>query len=344
MSLTVIGGTTMRYGGTVVLAAFLGGCASTQLNYNTIDIANNSDSLLTKQILYNLNAFIENPIAVPAQIVVTGGTASTSNSVTPTVGTPLDRALSVTTSTGVSRTSAVASPTLGASATDGWTQSYTFAPITDPDRTKRLDSLYRYVVDWSAQAHGNRKFVSNYPLIFKSINYSEPLCLIGKKADGSNDTVDMTADGKKVCATNVNGASVARGQSSRTYSRQVADEHYLAGPTCVVCGSPRRLHINPKISGTWLHWKSAGGVPVPPGREVQEGDVLLGTYGARSFFVSPENGQKFVDFSIAVQSASTIGSGGSAGAASATAGGGGAKSITLFDATTGQPFIGLSPQ
>ncbi|MBR0685324.1 hypothetical protein JQ594_05315 [Bradyrhizobium manausense] len=330
---------------TIALGLFLGGCASTQLNYNTIDIANNSDNLLTKQVLYNLSAYLDNPIAVPAQIVVTGGTASTSNSVTPSAGAPLDRALSVTSATNISRTSSIASPTIGISANDGWTQSYTFAPITDPDRTKRLDTLYRYAIDWSADPNGNRKFVSNFPLIYKSVNYAEPLCLVGKKADNApNETVDVTADGKKLCATSVNGNAAARGQATRSYSRQVADEHFLSGPTCVVCGAGRHLHPNAKFSGPWLHWQNASGAPVPLGREVHPGDIPLGSSGGHAFFISPENAQKFVDFSIAVQSASILAAGGAAGSASASAAGGGSKSITLFDTTTGQPLIGLSPQ
>jgi hypothetical protein len=332
----------MRCGGAIALTFFLGGCASTQLNYNTIDIANNSDSLLTKQILYNLSTYIDSAIAVPAQIVVTGGTASTSNSVTPSVNSPIDRSLTVTTTNAVSRTSSIASPTVGLSANDGWTQSYTFAPITDPDKTKRLDSLYRYALYWSSEANGSERFVSNFPLIYKSVNYSEPLCLVGKKPDGTSETVEVPADSKKVCATSVNSNAAARGQATRSFSTQVADEHYLAGPTCIVCGSRKRLHISKKIAGPWLHWQNAAGDPVPPGREVRSGDVFLGRSSGHSFFASSENAQKFVDFSIAVQSASTVASGGSANSATASAVGS-SKAVTLFDATTGQPLFGIVP-
>ena len=37
------------------LAVF--GCASTQLNYNTLDLAASSDNLITSQILFNLGKF-----------------------------------------------------------------------------------------------------------------------------------------------------------------------------------------------------------------------------------------------------------------------------------------------
>jgi hypothetical protein len=340
----------------VSVGTALCGCASTQLNYNTMDIANNSDSLLTKQILYNFATFLDNAVAVPAQIIVTSGTASTSASASSNVSAPFDRASTATeTVAGVSatrtRTSSVASPTIGASGSDGWTQSYAFSPITDPDRMKRLDALYRYAVEWSANEEtGNQRFVRNYPLIYKQVNFNEPLCLIGKKtADGSDAVVSVPVPVGKdkepatVCGTSTttNGGAV-RAQTSRSYSTQAIDEHYLQGPTCVVCGSLRRLHINKKIAGSWLHWQDNRGGPVPSARTVRDGDIPLGTYGNYSFFVASDQAEKFVDFSIAVLSASTLLSGGAAGSAGgANAAASAAKSVTFTDPLTGQQFIGV---
>jgi hypothetical protein len=322
------------------------GCASTQLNYNTVDIANNSDSLLTKQILYNFSTFLDNAVAVPAQIVVTSGTASTSASLSSTISSPFDRALSATEtvaggSTTRTRISAVASPTIGGTGSDGWTQSYAFSPVTDPDRMKRLDSLYRYAIEWSAQGEaGNQQFVHNYPPIYKQVNFNEPLCLVGKKtADNSNTEVTVPVPGGTVCATNTNAMreGPSRAQTSKSYSTQAIDEHYLRGPTCVVCGSPRRLHINRKIAGAWLHWQDNRGGPAPLARTVQDGDIPLGTYGNYSFFVASDQAQRFVDFSIAVLSATTLVSGGTAGSAVANASA--AKSVTLTNPLTGEQFI-----
>jgi hypothetical protein len=58
------------------------GCASTELNYNTLDIASSTESLLTRQVLYNLANFLDSEIALPAQIVVLSGTATTADTVT----------------------------------------------------------------------------------------------------------------------------------------------------------------------------------------------------------------------------------------------------------------------
>jgi hypothetical protein len=59
----------MRGVGLAALAAIsLAGCASTQLNYNTLDIAGSVSSLYTKQVLSNLSKYIDEPEGLPAQV------------------------------------------------------------------------------------------------------------------------------------------------------------------------------------------------------------------------------------------------------------------------------------
>src|SRR6266403_5084406 len=57
----------------------LAGCASAQLNYNTVDLASTIDSLLTEQVLSNLAKFIDSPHAIPSQVGIAAGTVKTNN-------------------------------------------------------------------------------------------------------------------------------------------------------------------------------------------------------------------------------------------------------------------------
>ena len=72
----------------------LTGCASSQLNYNTLELASTVGNLQTGQVLSNLSLFMDNPAALPAHIDLSAGTASTTYSVNPTITTPLSAATS----------------------------------------------------------------------------------------------------------------------------------------------------------------------------------------------------------------------------------------------------------
>jgi len=62
------------------LVTFLTGCASYQLNSNTLDVGSTVESLQTKQVLHNISKFIDNPDTIPDQIAISGGTITTTNS------------------------------------------------------------------------------------------------------------------------------------------------------------------------------------------------------------------------------------------------------------------------
>jgi hypothetical protein len=246
---------------------FLSGCASSQLNYNTLDLASTTDSLLTRQILHNFSNFLDRAVAIPAQMVISSGTATTSNSVTPTLSTPLDAGVTTTTTllraatttTTNTLTAQTANKTAGLSASDSWNQSWAYAPVTDPDRLKRLQALYRYAVEWSDETTGVSKFVANFPLVYKSASYNKPLCLEDIKSSNKNapinepDSLDLdltpkapvpvkpSSDHIQVCVTaaGTSGQALSHGATTKTFTRQIPDEHYLSGPTCIVCNSFR---------------------------------------------------------------------------------------------------------
>jgi hypothetical protein len=127
------------------------GCASGQLNYNTLDIASSVESLYTRQALDNLSKYIDNPDGIPSQMDLLQGTVQTANSVTPSLSAPLSQAITstgaragalfTTTHTGVL---AGASATLGAS--DTWQQNWNVVPLSDANTLRNLRALYRYVI------------------------------------------------------------------------------------------------------------------------------------------------------------------------------------------------------
>ena len=113
--------------------------------------------------------------------------------------------------------------------------------------------------------------------------------------------------------------------SSRSYVTQIDDKRYLTGPGCIVCDDAGGRHINPNLEGAWLHWKDWSGRPVPANRMALPGDIYLGRSGHLELYVDGRVPWKFVEFTIAVLSASTIadqpisagttgGAGGAAGA------------------------------
>lgn len=168
----------------ICICILLTGCASTQLEVNTLDLAASTDSLLIKQVKYNLSQFIDNPAAIPAQVSLSSGTASTSYSVAPTFGSPLSTAVSATdtiaktvgatnsTATTIVRTPSTASQTLSLSASDLWSQNWAFQPVTDPGKLRRLRALYAFAVDGDEGL-----LIDRYPLISKTVSLNEPICI-----------------------------------------------------------------------------------------------------------------------------------------------------------------------
>jgi hypothetical protein len=169
---------------TIATATTISGCASGQLDYNTLDIASTTDSLLTKQVLYNLSNYIDNDISIPAQIVISAGTESTTNTITPSVTFPLSNAFTLVqtaaratgmagNSIGSSNTSGVSAAGGALSGTNAAAQNLGFSLVTDPYALHRLRALYRFAVHQSTHPNPkdvatNNKDLSNHILGFLS--------------------------------------------------------------------------------------------------------------------------------------------------------------------------------
>jgi len=135
-------------------AAALAGCASSQLNYNTMEIASTVESLQTRQVLYNISKFIDDPDTIPDQIVISSGNVSVTNSVTPNVSGTVTQANVVAAARSATRTVAKVLSTAGS---DQWTESWGVSPISDGDALRRLRALYLFV------AHHDQAELNEYP-------------------------------------------------------------------------------------------------------------------------------------------------------------------------------------
>ena len=129
--------------------ALLGsGCASTQLNYNTGDLANSLNSLAKKQIFFNLAQALTDPEFVPSQVTISIGTAQTANAITPSLALPLGPPIATTSrftagtnpNAQFSTQLTTASPSIGLQATDAWNQSWTMVPAASSNQLRRLRS------------------------------------------------------------------------------------------------------------------------------------------------------------------------------------------------------------
>jgi hypothetical protein len=89
----------------LAIPLLLVGCASTQLNYNTLDLASTIDVLVINQVLSNLAKFKDSRGAIPSQVALTSGLVATSNSISPSISSPLNLGL---TSTGMLATTTAA--------------------------------------------------------------------------------------------------------------------------------------------------------------------------------------------------------------------------------------------
>jgi hypothetical protein len=310
------------------------GCASAELNYNTLDLASTTNSLVTRQVLFNLANFIDSDLAYPAQVVLNAGTATTTDSLTGTYSAPLDAALTTTNQivrtvtatqstafTGLA-TGVRGSASAGVGGVDTRTQNWSYTPVTNSFQANRLMALYRYVVD-----NEDWQLKQDYAKLNKSVSYNTSLCLHdnhGKKVD-----IDFKAAAAPLQQTEAqiensftrcaNGASVSGSgkaptitlsNGTKTETEMVPDPYYLRGPTCVLCIPPRgskdkHLQINQRLMGHWLHWHALPGASGMRPDTYMLGDVFLGIYGHYELYVDWRQQAKFPEFVVFILAAST---------------------------------------
>ena len=248
-------------------------CASTQLNYNTADLASSLNSLAKKQIFYNLAQALEDPDFVPSQATISIGTAQTINSVTPSVSVPLAPPFATTTRfTSSANPSAqygaqigAISPTIGVSVTDAWNQSWTMVPANSSNQLRRLRTLYQYVTGTMprretgaelTQEEAEKRFLCDYPVQALSVS-------------PTNDNVIFRLEG-----CNDNNPRAPRSLVIH------ADPTFTQGPNCVICiddlnAKSLRPYVNPNLKYHFVH----------PAPEKTDDMVKVGSHGIMNFYV-----------------------------------------------------------
>jgi hypothetical protein len=234
----------------------LAACASTQINYNALDIASTYDDLMDKQVTFNIQKTYLDPDGLPAFTKITAQSAQTQNSITPTLGLPLSSQISTvaqitqapTAITNQSSTTAQrAGESLSIAAADEWNQTYSLTPVTDSDQLRRLRVLFQYVTGTSNQPGINPDYEleSLYPLIGATG--------AGAGAGSQETTITITVDGKPV-SVKEDTATAGTGKPKITYVRRkfkTADDDgdfngfdweianpdvtFITEPGCVLC-------------------------------------------------------------------------------------------------------------
>lgn len=258
-----------------VAACFLASaCASTQLNYNTADLASSLSSLAKTQILYNLAQATTDPEFVPSQVTISVGSAQTANSVSPSVSVPLGPSFAVTNrmTTGgrganqISNIATNAAPGLGIQVTDAWNQSWTMVPANTANQLRRLRTLYQFATGTLARTdptreltekEAERQFLCDYAIQSLAVHPESPGGNVRYKVEGCLDN-----------------------SGSPTVRLFYADPSFTQGPSCVVCiedlheKSPRP-HLNPALK---YHFVRASA-------ERTDDMVRLGSHSGTEFYV-----------------------------------------------------------
>jgi hypothetical protein len=174
----------------VCAAIVLSGCASTQLNYNTLDIASNVGEIIKHQTMTNLGKFIANPdTAMPSHVAFNTGTVQTTNTVTPSLTAPIGHALTLTNTVASGATTTVTNgssstapnSSFGLSATNSWQQSWIIDPVTSSLYVRPLRYLYRYVVGAIGEQEFLRDFAAVKPELVGQSCYRYLICRMGKQ-------------------------------------------------------------------------------------------------------------------------------------------------------------------
>jgi hypothetical protein len=240
-------------------------CSTPDPTETALGLADALNDLSIKQVLFNIKEILDNPYAVPAQMVPTTAAATNSSFIQPTLNIPLapattgvetvtkaatatatqnaladnnglltgdiakNSANTVTNTGSKNFTSAYGSPTLGVTGNLTWSATWTIDPIVDPDALRRARALYRYAI---GAIKTEAEFLAEYP--------------VQRQLDDS------------------------------------IDETYTRLPGCVLCRLPQSndLRVNPNISSGWISNKEF------------DGSISLKKYGYDNLYVRAADGLK----------------------------------------------------
>jgi hypothetical protein len=112
---------------TVLLSA---GCAPFQDSQNATELISTIDYIRETQVIYNIGRAIDDPEMVPAQVVMSSGSAQATTALTPTLSWAAHFVKSLSASLGVF----------------SWTSSWTLVPVVDAGDLQNLRAVYSFIV------------------------------------------------------------------------------------------------------------------------------------------------------------------------------------------------------
>jgi hypothetical protein len=281
------------------------GCASTQLNHNTLDLGSTVDHLLTAQILHNLSHYIDNPSAVPSQLVIGSGSAQTANTMSGSYFSPISKAVTVATTVPPSgaatvvRTAVDAAKTLTIGGNNVATQNWAFEPVNDADPLRRLHALYRFAVTGNTQ-----RLLQDYPIHYipsprpgdstpvpDLTTLVGPNCVLCLKKDIDNADAAF-------CAPRFIVFPPALTEPPSTYYGRKSKPGFYTDEVCI---NKRLLPL--RGLGHWLRWNDSNNGQFSCMRKsgVTCGirpDTLVGRYGTRFFYVDADQPDRFSEFAM----------------------------------------------
>jgi hypothetical protein len=326
------------------LCLSLAGCASAQVNYNTLDIAGTYDQLITKQVTLNLQKSIDSKWSLPAFVKVTAQSAGTVNSITPMVTLPISGSIqqlsslqkvATATTTQYSRTGQFAGQGISLGGSDQWNQTYTLTPVIDTGSLRRLRVLYQF----ATRQIDSGDFESTYPII--------EVGSAGSSAGSSKTTTKLTitVDGKPVTVTQETGTSAGADGNAIAYVRRTflppnpdgsfsgytwrvvkPDTTFIEQPGCILCDygdilpsiESRKLGIK---EGTKVHilvknydlrndWLYLPNDSIPTDAAPLPAGIGRSLYVANSINGTPGEGLRlFYEFALFSEDASELGTG-----------------------------------
>jgi hypothetical protein len=198
--------------GPICLAFALAGCAHTQLNSNTLDVASTIESLYREQTLTNLSRLIDDPNTIPSQVDISGGSIQTQDSITPSLNLPLGNQVMRNGTTLVVQTIQENVRALMLGVSGQWSQSWSITPVTDANALRRLRAVYRYAIGYKYYYQDNGQIDSK-----------------------CNDTDPMEDEELKQNCANNELLSRYNLNKMATNNNIVIDSSRIMEPQCVVC-------------------------------------------------------------------------------------------------------------
>jgi hypothetical protein len=115
---------------TVIPVLLSAGCAPFQAGQNAEELVSTITDVREAQVVYNIGSAIDDPEMVPAQVVMSQGSAQASTSLTPTLSWAAHFVKSLSASLGVF----------------SWTSSWTLVPVVDAGDLQNLRAVYSFIV------------------------------------------------------------------------------------------------------------------------------------------------------------------------------------------------------